>query len=204
MVSSNGPAGRLLSSRSKEVNVFLLPNERQYHVQAEMRDRVHHMRITMTVNEPTLKIVAFDCEMLSVPDEVCREALGSLDGVVGRRIVPGLTREMQPKAGGCTHLMNLFHEACYNITQAQAVHGRENLTRAFHGISEAQLYHIFLWFKPELENSCVRYQSRSAFMQAVKACRPPHGSESLKALARQLKAGRTAQSTEVSNGRGCT
>jgi hypothetical protein len=88
---------------------------------------------------------------------------------------------------GCTHLVNLFHEACYNIALAQATHGKEALNQSFPGIKDEQLYKIFLWFKPDLKNSCVRYEENSELMQRIETATVPEGAESLKALAREMR-----------------
>jgi hypothetical protein len=179
---------RLLCTRKKHVDVYLLPGGRQYGVEAEMNDGVHHIKIEMVVNEPSLKIKAISCDMLSVPDEICRSAMHCLDSMVGKRISQGLTRGMSQLAyKGCTHLVNLFHEACYNIALAQATRGKEALNQSFPGIKDEQLYKIFLWFKPDLKNSCVRYEENSELMQRIETATVPEGAESLKALAREMR-----------------
>jgi len=177
---------RLLCTRNKRVDVYLLPGGRQYRVVAEMQDGVHHMRIMMLVNEPSLRIKEVTCEMPGVPDPVCLKALDCLESLVGRRVVHGLTRGLsQLGEEGCTHLVNLFHEACYNVTLAQAVNGRESLSAAFPGIDEAQTYKIFLWFKPDLINSCVRYAENGDFIRRTREAKVPAGAEKLKAVARR-------------------
>lgn len=159
-----------------------------YDICERMQDGVHHMRLSMTVNEPSLKITEISCEMVSFPDPVCLKARRCLDSMVGKRIVPGITKSLNGLASeGCTHLINLFHEACYNITLAQAIYGKEALSASFPGITEAQLYKIFLWFKPELENSCVRYGENARFMQEVKKAQVPEGAEALKDFAKKLR-----------------
>jgi Protein of unknown function (DUF2889) len=179
---------RLLCSRKKNVDVYLLPGNRQYRVQGEMQDGVHHMRLNMTVNEPSLKITEISCDFESVPDTVCLKARNCLASMIGKRIVPGLMRSLNGLAHeGCTHMINLFHEACYNITLAQAIYGKEALNTSFPGLTEEQLYKIFLWFKPELENSCVRYSENTPFMKEVKTAQVPEGAEALKDLAKALR-----------------
>ena len=150
MSNSQHPQGkpRLLCNRKKDVDIYLLPGARQYSVKAVMQDGLHHMQINMVVNEPSLKIEEVSCEMHSVPDPVCLNAKNFFESMVGKRIAPGITRELNHSAReGCRHLINLFHEACYNITLAQATYGKEALGISFPGITEEQLYKIFLWFK---------------------------------------------------------
>ena len=179
---------RLLCTRKKHVDVYFMPGGRQYGVEAEMNDGVHHMKIEMVVNEPSLKIKEISCDMLSVPDEICRSAKHCLDSMVEKRITHGLTRGMSQLAyKGCTHLMNLFHAACYNIVLAQATQRKEALSQSFPGITEEQLYKIFLWFKPDLTNSCVRYEENSSLMQRIEKTEVPEGAEKLKVVAKKMR-----------------
>ena len=161
-------AERLLCSRNKKVDVFLLPGGRQLRVVAEMQDSVHHLRIDMVVNQPSLRIKSISCDMPSIPDQVCRQARDCFDEFVGQRVGPGLSGKLKEKGPtGCTHLANLFHDACYNLTMAQSVVGKEELTTLFPELTEAQMYNIFLFFRPELRGSCIRYTEPSPFMEMV-------------------------------------
>ena len=177
---------RLLYNRKKNVDIFLLPSGRKYRVVAELQDAVHHMRISMIVNHPSLRIKEIECEMPGVPDPLCQKARNCLEPMIGKQVAPGLTRGMGKMAReGCTHLINLFHDACYNVLQAQGVLGKEELGAAFPGITEKQIYKIWFWFKPEIKNSCVRYIDESAFMQSVKSVELPKGAEKLQAMAQK-------------------
>jgi hypothetical protein len=169
---------KLLCTRKKSVDVFLLPSGRQFRAIAEMADGVHHMRINLLVNQPSLRIKEISCEMLSVPDSWCREAKNCLEPLLEKRVAPGLTRELNNGTStGCTHMINLFHEACYNLIQAQGIYGKTELEKAFPGITEEQIYKIFLEFRPELKNSCVRYVDASPFMEKVEKSQLPERAE---------------------------
>lgn len=175
---------RHLCNRKKNVDIFLLTPGNRLRVVAEMKDEVHHMRIHMTVNQPSLRINEIRCEMLEVPDDICRKALDFFQPLIGKRIAPGLNGQLKPvMQQGCTHLTNLFHEACYNVTLAQSVVGREELNAMFPEITEEQLYNIFLWFRPEIKNSCVRYAADSPFIDKLEHVDMPQGSEKLRAIA---------------------
>ncbi|MFC1858096.1 DUF2889 domain-containing protein [Thermodesulfobacteriota bacterium] len=179
---------RLLCNRKKDVDIYLLPGNRQYSVKAVMQDGVHHMQINMIVNEPSLEIEEISCEMHSVPDPICSNAKNFLKSMVGKRVAIGLTRELNHSAReGCTHLVNLFYEACFNITLAQATYGKETLCSSFPGLTEEQMYKIFLWFKPEIEDSCVRYDRDAPFLQRAKKADLPEGAEQIKELAKKLR-----------------
>jgi hypothetical protein len=177
---------RLLYNRKKNVDIFMLSSGRRYRVVAELQDAVHHMRINMIVNHPSLRIKEIECEMPGVPDPLCQKAQNCLKPMIGKQVAPGLTRGMSQMAReGCTHLINLFHDACYNVLQAQGVIGKEELGGAFPGITEEQIYKIWFWFKPEIQNSCIRYVDGSPFMQNVKTVTLPKGAEKLKAIAQK-------------------
>ena len=170
----NTETERRLCTRRKNVDIFLLPLTRQLHVAAEMEDNVHHLHIDMFVKQPSLRITAISCNMSSVPDPICQQAYDCFDHLIGQRVVPGLARRIKQKAfAGCTHLSNLFHDACYNLILAQSVVTEEKLLAKYPGISEAQIYKIFMKFRPELRNSCIRYANTSPFMEIVDSASLP-------------------------------
>jgi hypothetical protein len=139
----------------------------------------------MVVNQPSLRIKEIECEMLGVPASICRDAQSCLEPLIGKRVVPGIIREGNHLVRkGCTHLINLFHEACYNLTLAQSTLGKEDLAKYFPGITEEQMFKIFFWFRPELKNSCVRYLEGSPFMQKVEQVEVPENAEKLRAVAK--------------------
>lgn len=181
---TSGHMEKLLSSRHKRVAVFMLPSGKHMHVVAEMKDSAHHLRIDMVVNRLSLRISSIQCSMPSIPDKVCRKAHNFFDDLIGRCVKPGLMSELrQKKVNGCTHLTDLFHDACYNLTMAQCVVGKEELTAKFPDITKEQMYNIFILFRPELCNSCVRYAETSAFMEKVRNARLPEEAEKLAAIA---------------------
>lgn len=183
---------RRLCTRHKRVDVFLLPTGKQLHVVAEMQDEVHCLRIDLIVNRPSLRICAITCDMKSVPDEICRNAGNFFDGLIDRRVAPGLLRELRQEASqGCTHLTDLFHDACHNLITAQDVIGREELAAVFPDLTEPQLYKVFCLFRPELRNSCVRYADTSAFMESVDNTRLPKKAQRLKSVVPLLKTNTT-------------
>jgi len=175
---------KLLCSRHKRVAVSMLPTGKQLRVVAEMEDNVHHLRIDMIVNRPSLRIHSIQCEMKSIPDKICNQAHDFFNDLIGRRIKSGLLRELKLKqVKGCTHLTDLFHDACYNLTMAQGVVGKEELTEMFPDLTEAQMYNIFLIFRPDLCNSCVRYDEASSFMEKVNNAQLPEKARRLAAIA---------------------
>lgn len=178
---------RLLCNRKRNEDIFLLPCGKQLRVVAEMEDSIHHMRIDMVVNQPSLRINMIDCEMVAIPDTLCRNAQDFLAPLVGRRIIPGFMGELKQMAHKCcTHLLNLFHDACYDLTMAQGVLCKEQLDAMFPSLTEAQIYNFFLWFRPELRNSCILYAEKSSFMQAVSKVKMPIGMRKLRALTAKM------------------
>jgi hypothetical protein len=190
--ASNGKE-RLLCTRGKNIDVFLMPSGKQFRVIAQMADGTHDMRINMVVNQTSLRIKTIDCEMRKVPDALCRSARAFFDTFIGRRIAPGLLPELKQVAHkGCTHLINLFHDACYTLKLAQGELGREQLNTMFPGLTETQLYKFFLWFQPEMRNSCVRYAADSPYMEVIAKVEMPKGATKLRDLV-------TPKNTNTSN-----
>ncbi len=174
---------RLLCERRKSVRVLLLPSGRQFRVLAEMEDEVHHMGLNMLVNRASLTIEEIRCEMPGVPDAICRQAATFFDPLIGRLVGPGLMEGLKASPqSGCTHLMDLFQDACYNLTFAQWIRGREKITAMFPGITEEQLFSISLWFRPKLQNSCVRYADSSRFMEDVRNAKISAKAEKIRAV----------------------
>lgn len=174
LTSVNAETERRLCTRRKNVDVFLMPLSKQLRVVAEMEDSVHHLCIDMVVRQTSLRITAITCDMPSIPDQICCQARDCLDHLIGLRVAPGLTRLIRKKApAGCTHLADLFHDACYNLTMAQGVITEEKLIALYPGISKAQIYNIFMMFRPELRNSCIRYADSSPFMEIVDSASLP-------------------------------
>jgi hypothetical protein len=181
--TANGPE-RLLCSRKKNVEVFLMPSGKQFRVVAQMADGTHEIQINMVVNQPSLRIKTIDCKMTKVPDTLCRSGQAFFEPIIGRRVAGRLLSELKQRASeGCTHLINLFHDACYTLTLAQSELGRQELNTMFPELSEAQLYNFFLWFRPEMRNSCVRYAEDSRFMDMLAQVKMPEGADMLRAIA---------------------
>lgn len=176
---------KLLSNREKKVNIFKVTDKRHFFVKADMHDAIHQLCIYMFVKEPSLIIEDIDCDMIRVPDSVCFKAQDTLKSMIGRRVSPGITKEMNkwPAYEKCTHLIDLFRDACYNITLAQSAYAQKKLKESYPGITEEQIYKIFFWTKPDLKNTCIRYSEHSPFMERVKNVEPPPGSEKIKKLA---------------------
>ena len=182
--SPKGYQERLLCNRKTDVDIFLQTPGNRLRVVARMHDDVHDMLIDMVVSQASLRIIDIHCEMVKVPDDVCRRALDFFQPLIGKRVAPGLNGQMKLSMHkGCTHMTNLFRQACYNLTLGQSVVGREELTAMFPEISDEQLYNIFLWFRPEIKNSCIRYAADSPFMDRLEHIEMPAGSEKLRAMA---------------------
>lgn len=159
----------LICTRHKRMDVFSLPMSKQLRVVAEMKDSIHHLQIDMIVDQPSLRICSITCDMQSIPDKICRQAHACFDKMIGQCVGQGIISEFSKKPfDGCTHLTNLFHDACYNLTMAQGVIGKKELTRLFPDITEAQIFNIFLMLRPELRDSCVRYAETSPFMETAR------------------------------------
>jgi hypothetical protein len=73
---------------------------------------VHHMIIRMRVSGPQLVIEDIDVEMQTAPNELCQEALDSLQPIIGVPIVSGFTNRIKELVGGpkgCAHLVALLN-----------------------------------------------------------------------------------------------
>jgi hypothetical protein len=175
-----------ICSRHKQTDIFFLPSEKQLRVVAEMKDSIHHLCIDMVVDHPSFRIRSINCDMISVPDLSCRQAHKCFAELIGKRVLPGLfAKNKQDTAVGCTHLTNLFHDACYNLTIAQGHIMKEQLEEFFPEITETQILKFFMLFRPELKNSCVRYADHSPVMDAIRNSPLPQNADQFVGLAKR-------------------
>jgi len=172
---------RLLCERRKTVRIFIPPSGRHFRVVAEMDDEIHHITMSILLDQVTLKIMEINCEMPGVPDEVCRQAATIFDPLVGEHLRPGLIKKLKASPqNGCLHLADLFRDACYNAAFAQWIRGREKINAMFPDASEEQFFEISSWFHPELHNSCIRYSGNSPFMERVRNVKLPARAEKIR------------------------
>ncbi len=174
-----GSERRLVTNRKQDVAVYLLPSGRHFQVEAEMQDEVHHMRIRMTVNHPSLKIKEVELEMPGVPDPLCTEARELAESLLGQNAVSGIQLSREGRNGTCLLLKDLFRTVLTMLIQAQYHVSRAELTGMFPGITEEQLFKIWTFARPDLKNSCLRYADDSPFMQRVEEAQWPRGVEKL-------------------------
>lgn len=181
---NSGGKGHFICNRKKGADVFLLPSKRHLLIEAELEDDAHHMRLRMVVDNLSVKIQEIDCEMIKIPDPVCKRAKDLLKNLVGKRVNPGLMKEFNGYSGeGCSHMKDLLHEACNAFIQGQYAFAKEDLSARFPGITEEQLFKIIFWFRPEIKNSCLRYADDAPFIRKVNEVELPEGTEKLRALA---------------------
>jgi hypothetical protein len=77
---------------------------------------IHHMSIRILVNCTNLSIEDIDVDLISVPEKVCLETIGSLNSIKGLTITRGFTTKVKKLAGGkngCTHLILVMAPAAF-------------------------------------------------------------------------------------------
>jgi hypothetical protein len=86
---------------------------------------VHHMSIRLLVNCSNLLIEDIDCDLTSVPREMCRETIDCLAPIKGLTIARGFTAKVKKMAGGnkgCTHLVELILAMAPAVFQGFGAH----------------------------------------------------------------------------------
>ena len=177
------PRERLIYKKRKNVEIFVTP-QKKYIVDASFGDARHEMRILTKFSNTRLEIENLVCQMIRYPHEECIQAESALKVMIGNRVQPGMVNDLKKSVGnrGCTHLNNLFQEVCYTVIQGQGTFARAELGRVFKGISEEQIYKIFIMFKPDMIDSCVCYSKDSHFLQSIEKASLPKGAEHLKPI----------------------
>jgi hypothetical protein len=86
---------------------------------------MHHMTIRLLVNCSNLLIEDIDVDLMSVPQEVCRETIDCLAPIKGLTITKGFTSTVKKLAGGkkgCTHLVELLLSMAPAVFQGFGAH----------------------------------------------------------------------------------
>lgn len=101
------------------------PQDGIFRTRAALQDNQHIMEVELAVRVGDMEVVEVGGAITSAPHDICAEAVGNLQNLVGMRIQPGLFREMEKRVGGakgCIHINELIREAC------QLVAAHRNLT----------------------------------------------------------------------------
>lgn len=167
----------------KSVDIDLTP-DCKLRVTVSHDDPRHQMSLVVVFTMPRLVIETIDCAMVRFPHRECLLAASALRKMVGTQMAPGIVKlARQRTAGkGCTHLNDLFHEACYAVIQGQGLYRRGRLAKLRPGLDREQTLKIMLTLRPELLNSCIAFNKQSHLMQAVKKVRLPLDGDELRAL----------------------
>jgi len=86
---------------------------------------IHHMAIRLLVNCSNLLIEDIDLDLISVPQEVCRETIDCLAPIKGLTVTKGFTLKVKKLAGGnkgCTHLVELLQAMAPAVFQGFGAH----------------------------------------------------------------------------------
>ena len=108
--------------------------DRPHLARLEPGDKVHHMRVAVTVGD-SLRIVAIEAHMDTVPLGDCQHARGPLRKLIGAQLGRGWRRSLDAAMGGtagCTHLRELL----YNLATAaiQGIPGYRDQQRRERGL----------------------------------------------------------------------
>jgi len=175
--------GKNIYKKKKDVEIYLI-SKKELLVEVCHEDKRHSMKLAVIFSHPNLVINDVQCKMEIYPHKECIQAISSLRIMIGKRVQPGIMKESMKivKNNGCTHLNNLFQEACYSVIQGQGIFARHELEKLFPGISSEQITKILMMFRPELIDSCVSFTKRSGFMQILEKTPLPPGAERLKTI----------------------
>jgi hypothetical protein len=89
--------------------------------------------------------------------------------MIGKQVKAGIMQETKGllRNSGCTHLINLFQEACYSVYQAQGIYRRQDLEQMLPGLSPAQMTNVLIQLRPELIDSCVAWTRESKLIMSA-------------------------------------
>lgn len=173
--------------KTKTLDIDLTPDSK-LRVTVSHDDPRHYMSLIVVFTMPGLIIETIECTMVRFPREECPLAESSLKEMVGMQMAPGIVKLAREKnAGkGCTHLNNLFHEACYAVIQGQGIYRRGQIEKLLPGLDSEQIFKIMLMLRPQLLDSCVAFNANSNLMCAVEKAQLPLKGDELEDLLGKL------------------
>jgi hypothetical protein len=104
--------------------------------------------------------------------------------MVGMQMEPGIFKRMKKiEAGrGCSHLNDLFHEACYAVIQGMGIYRRRQIEKLLPDFDPVQRLKVMLMVRPEWLDACVVFNADSRLMCSVEKARLPLEADALKDL----------------------
>ncbi len=166
----------LLYTKKKDVRIYLTA-QKNLLTEVSHDDLRHQMRLTVEFTQPQLIIDDVRCQMKLYPHEECIAARDALRMMIGKKVGPGIMQATKDLLGssGCTHLINLFQEACYSVYQAQGIYRRQDLEQLVPGLNLDQMTKVLIQLRPELIDSCVAWTRESKLIRsAQEAVMPDH------------------------------
>ena len=158
----------ILYTKTKEVTIHLT-SKKKLLVTVTHDDFRHKMELLIEYSQPQLIIDDVRCNMKKYPHPGCIDALDALRVMIGEKVKPGIMKKANQLLGGhgCTHLNNLFQEACYSVIQGLGIYRRQDLEQMVPGLSLAQTAKVLIELRPELIDSCISFIPQSDFIQTV-------------------------------------
>jgi len=172
-----------LYQKQKDVAIYLTAKKELW-VQVRHRDERHQMTCGVLFSQPELIIQDVQCTMAVYPHPDCVQALPALGVMIGKRVRRGIMRQTVKaiQNRGCTHLLNLFQEACYAVVQGQGFFRRRTLESLCPDLNPDQINKVMFTLRPELIDSCVSYIPGSEYMNELENTAFPREAGCLKAF----------------------
>ena len=170
-----------LYQKKKNVAIYLTA-KKDLQVEVHHHDERHQMTCVVLFSQPKLIIQDIQCSMAVYPHPDCVQALPALRVMIGKRVRRGIMRQAVKaiQNRGCTHLLNLFQEACYAVVQGQGFFRRRTLENLCPDLDPDQINKVMFTLRPELIDSCVSYIPGSEYMNTLEKTAFPQEAECLK------------------------
>ena len=177
-----------LYRKRKDVAIYLT-EKKQLCVEVSMDDPRHRMSCTVTFSQPELIVQDVCGRMEKYPHPDCSKAESCLEVMIGKSVKPGVLQAeaKSMRDSSCTHLLDLFREACYSVLQGMGLYGRQVLKELHPELSDEQVSKIFFKLMPALLDSCVAYQSGNNFVKMLENVPFPMDKEKLKSFVSLLR-----------------
>jgi Protein of unknown function (DUF2889) len=172
-----------LYRKEKDVAIYLT-EKKQLCVEVRLIDPRHRMSCMVTFSQPHLIIEDVQSRMEKYPHADCIRAVSSLEVMIGKSVQPGILQAAAKsiKSSACTHLLDLFREACYSVIQGQGLYLKQILEELHPNLNIEQIAKVLFTLNQGLLDSCVSYQKGSKFSKMLENTPFPLDPEQFKAF----------------------
>ena len=105
----------------REIKISVEEEKGNLKVISHLKDDDHEMKVVLIAEKETLEIKDINAKMLTVPYQICPEALNEVRAIIGMKVESGINKKVREVMGGvkgCVHIVDLLGECFKGVIQA--------------------------------------------------------------------------------------